>query len=86
MNMTPIKNSQLFSAIGHDPEKDTLRVRFKNGTEYDYENVDVATFNRFMESDSLGKFYHQQIKTEYIGCKCDTTDDETGETNGERKM
>ena len=71
MQMQPIKSSNIESA-GHDPVNNILRVRFGNGTEYDYKNVDVRTFAEFMSAESQGKFYHKNIKSKLTGTKVET--------------
>lgn len=61
MNMHPVKSSNIES-IGHDPETNTMRVRFQNGGMYDYAGVDAATHAAVMAADSPGSHLHRHIK------------------------
>ena len=51
--------------IGYDPDTQELRVHFNDGAEYAYEDVSAATFQKFRESDSKGKYFHQHIKGKF---------------------
>lgn len=62
MELTPVKSSQI-SAIGH--EGDTLRVRFKNGAEYDYSGVSADSFNEFLNAESVGAHFGKNIRGAY---------------------
>ena len=66
MQLIPVKSSNIKSA-GY--ENGVIRVRFGNGTEYDYAGADVKTFNDFMEAKSQGKFFHQNIRGKLTGTK-----------------
>jgi len=64
-----VKSSQIHS-IGHDPETNTLAIRFyrgwgrdqQPGPLYHYANVDAATFAAFRDAESLGRHFGQHIK------------------------
>jgi hypothetical protein len=56
-------DSSNISAIGY--EDGTLRVRFTDGSEYDYYGVLQNVFQDFLQSDSKGTFLHQNIKGRY---------------------
>ena len=57
-----VKSSQIHS-IGHDPETNTLAIRFyrgygreqRPGSLYHYANVDAAAFAAFRDAESLGR-------------------------------
>ncbi len=61
MNMIPVQSSQIAS-IGHDAAKQTLAVRFTNGSTYEYGNVPVELHDRLMKAESVGKFFSAEIK------------------------
>lgn len=46
----------------HDNELKTLRVVFNNGTQYQYNNVNVQDFLLFRDAESQGKALNQYIK------------------------
>ena len=48
--------------IDNDNDLKTLKVVFKNGTEYQYDKVDVRDYLLFRESDSQGKTFNRLIK------------------------
>lgn len=62
MEMISVDSSNI-SAIGY--EDGTLRVRFNDGSEYDYYGVPENVFQDFLQSNSKGKFLHQNIKGQY---------------------
>jgi hypothetical protein len=51
-----------------------MRVRFSNGTEYDYKGVSPVLFNEFMKAESPGKFYHANIRGLITGTKVEKED------------
>lgn len=62
--MQPVVSSQV-KAIGYDPQTKTLAVTFMHGTGaiYHYPNVEQATFDAFLASESAGNFFGQHIKS-----------------------
>lgn len=66
ITMKPVTSSQI-AAIGHDPETNTLAIRFKNykgepSTLYHYANVDAEAFKAFSEAPSIGSHFIHEIK------------------------
>lgn len=59
--MTPVVSSQIES-VGHDPETNTLHVRFKRGGHYSYADVTEEKYENFLAAPSLGKFLGSHIK------------------------
>ena len=74
MQLIPVKSSNL-KAAGHD--NGIMRVQFPNGTEYDYKGVSAEVFNNMLQSKSVGKFFHTNIKSKFIGAKV-VKEDENG--------
>ena len=62
MEMINVDSSNI-NAIGY--EDGTLRIRFNDGSEYDYYGVPQNVFEDFLKSDSKGKFLHQNIKGQF---------------------
>ncbi len=64
-----VVSSQIHS-IGHDPETNTLAIRFFRGWGrdqapgplYHYANVDAEAYAAFRDAESLGKHFGQHIK------------------------
>lgn len=61
MQMFPVKSSQI-KEIGHDPETNTLAVRFNTGGLYHYAGVDIKKFAEFKGAKSVGSYLGQHIK------------------------
>jgi len=66
MEMEKVDSSNIDS-IGRDPETGTVAIAFKNkagevtGT-YNYSGIPEETFEKMRASDSIGQFFHQNIK------------------------
>jgi hypothetical protein len=54
--------SSNISELAHDPETNTLGVKFKNGGTYYYQGVDATKYNALLKADSIGKHLHEHIK------------------------
>lgn len=61
MKLEPVTSSQI-EAIGYDAATQTLRVKFKNGGEYDYAGVSPDKHATMIKAESVGKFLGQHIK------------------------
>lgn len=61
--------STLISAIGHDAENKVLHVEFKDGAKWEYAEVDAETFDRMRNAESVGKFFHAEIKPHHTGTR-----------------
>jgi hypothetical protein len=47
MNFEPV-NSSILDAVAYDETSSTLRVRFKNGTEYEYSGVPASVYRALL--------------------------------------
>lgn len=67
IELQPVESSQLHS-IGHDPETNTLAIRFKNRTTgaptslYHYANFTADDFEKFKSAESFGSHFGKHIK------------------------
>jgi hypothetical protein len=66
--MKPVQSSNIH-AIGYD--KGVLSVHFKNGGIYDIEGVPEELHKQFMDSDSKGAFFHQNVRGKFDAKKRD---------------
>lgn len=57
----PVTSSNI-AQIGHDAASKTLGVRFKNGGEHHYADVGADKFAALRKAESVGKFYHAQVR------------------------
>lgn len=69
ITMQPVDSSQLV-AIGHDPDTNTLAIRFfsgwgekkRVGSLYHYQNFTAEDFAAFRDAESKGKHFGAHIK------------------------
>jgi hypothetical protein len=66
--LTPVASSQI-DAIGHDPETNTLAIRFPvnrfgEKAVYHYSNFTAEDFAAFQAADSKGSYFGQHIKND----------------------
>jgi hypothetical protein len=62
LNYTPVTSSQIRS-YAYDATSKKLNIVFvKNGDEYQYQNVDQATFDSLIKADSIGSAFSSLIK------------------------
>ena len=64
--LNPVVSSQIES-IGHDPETNTLAIKFKGwggkpGSVYHYENFTAEQFAQFQGAKSIGSHFKTNIK------------------------
>lgn len=62
MNRKPVKSSNIKS-IGY--EKNVLEIEFHSGGIYKYSKVGEEIYKAMIESDSIGKYFHQYIKGQF---------------------
>lgn len=63
MEMIKVKSSNI-KEIGF--KDGILRVVFTYGAKYDYLNVPDQIFEDFLQSESIGSFFHKKIKDKYL--------------------
>jgi|GEM_PF-2799788 hypothetical protein len=66
LDFIPVKSSQIDS-VAYDTVVDTIYIKFKakkNGVNkiYSYKPFSINTFKAMLESDSLGKYFHKNIR------------------------
>lgn len=64
MNRLPVVSNSIRS-IGHDDE--TLEVEFHNGRLYRYHRFPKRLYQRFVNAQSHGDFFHEEIRPVYKG-------------------
>lgn len=64
----PIESSNLHS-IGYDHARRVLAVGFNSGAVFHYSNVDLGTWERFVEAPSKGSFFAHHVKGRFRGDK-----------------
>jgi hypothetical protein len=61
----PAVQSSAVDWVRHDPESDTLDIRYKGGDAYRYFGVPAAVYRDMMAAPSLGAFVNAHIKPVY---------------------
>jgi hypothetical protein len=64
VNRDSVASSNI-SSIGYDEPAQTLEVEFKDGSVYQYYNVQRALYEQLMQAGSKGQFLHYNIKNVY---------------------
>lgn len=64
MDRESVSSSTILS-IGYDAASETLEIEFKTTGVYQYFNVPQFIWERFVQADSLGKFFNAEIKNVY---------------------
>ena len=59
----PVVSSNIAS-LGHNESAKILRVSFKNGRKYEYENVSKDIFETLLDAESVGKAFNALIKSQ----------------------
>ena len=57
--------SSSLSEVGYDPSEQRLEIRFRSGGTYEYYNVPEEVYTDLVEDDSVGKYFHAEIKDQY---------------------
>jgi hypothetical protein len=63
--MIPVTSSNI-EAIGYNEPNEILYIRFKGGKVYSYERVPSYTYDELMAAESVGKFFNQSIKNQFV--------------------
>lgn len=58
-------DSDVISNIAYDEPKKRLRIDFRRGGTYFYNNVPLNIFKRFLKAKSKGYFFNRVIKDKY---------------------
>ena len=69
--MNAVKSSNIESA-GHDGQH--AFIKFKDGDVYQYSDVPASVFTDMMQADSVGSFFHKNIKGKYTSKKWSESD------------
>ena len=72
MKRSPVKGSSNVLECGHDPDKNVLEVMFKGGGVYQYHGVDADKHAAMLKADSVGSFFHANIKNAHKFTKVDS--------------
>ena len=58
-------NSSLLAACAYDPDKQLLRIRFRNGGLYVYQQVPMAIIRALLQATSHGQYFNTAIRGKF---------------------
>jgi hypothetical protein len=61
----PIGSSHI-QAASYDRESEDLTITFQDGSQYLYRNVPPSTYRSLTLADSVGSFFHRNIRSRYL--------------------
>lgn len=64
MERTPVTSSNICS-VGYDTDSESLEIEFNNGSVYQYSNVPTGEYEGLLSAESVGKYFHANIKNRY---------------------
>lgn len=59
-----IQSSNIVESI-YDLESQTMTIKFKNGTEYQYTDIPHKVYTQFRMAESQGKYFGSEISKKY---------------------
>lgn len=57
--------SSMLGNISYDETTCKMSITYRNGSSYDYFDVEKAIFNGLKDAKSKGKFFHKHVKSHY---------------------
>lgn len=66
--MEPV-DSSMIEAVGYDPERRELHVRFKGGRSCVHHDVPADDHEALMTAGSVGQHYHSAVRSAYRSTK-----------------
>jgi hypothetical protein len=70
IEMLPISSS-MANAVGYDADTQILQVEFQSGAVYQYSGVEPDTWEDLHETDSIGRFFNENIRGRYSSERID---------------
>lgn len=62
ISMNSVQSTSI-SEVGY--RRRTLKVQFNTGRTYEFRKVPRATYDRFLKSDSKGRFFNEEIRATF---------------------
>ena len=81
IDLAPVESS-VFSAIGHNPHKQILALKFRSGAIHHYAGVSAEKFMDFASAESLGSHFTRHIKNQHQAEKMTGTCPNCGARHG----
>jgi len=58
-------DSSMIREYGYEEEVEVLKIMFSNGKAIEYLNVPQEVVDEMADSESIGKFFHKEIKNRF---------------------
>lgn len=58
-------SSSNINSVSYDDKKSTMRIKFHNGAEYEYDDVPEGVFENLCSAKSCGSYFHKNVKDTY---------------------
>lgn len=65
IDMVPVQSTAI-RAVGHDASTNTIHVEFHSGGMHRFGPFSKQEFDRFRDSDSVGKHFHAHVRAKAI--------------------
>lgn len=69
--MALVTDSSNVMAVGYAPAREILRMRFRDGSEYEYSNVSADTYAELMGAPSIGVHFAATIRGKHDLYPCE---------------
>ncbi len=64
IQMQPVESSNILE-VGYDQDGEVLYITFKSGDTYTYDIVPFDVYQSLMDAESIGSYFHKNIRTNY---------------------
>ena len=65
IRMCVVTDSTNIAAVGYAPKHKLLRVRFRDGSEYEYKRVEADTYAQLIGAESIGMHFAAEIRGQF---------------------
>lgn len=69
IRMCVVTDSTNIAAVGYAPKRRLLRVRFRDGSEYEYNGIQAATYATLISSKSIGEHFAAEIRGKFTATR-----------------
>lgn len=65
IRMCVVTDSTNIAAVGYAPKRKLMRVRFRDGSEYEYRSIDEGTYAALISAESIGVHFAANIRGKF---------------------
>lgn len=67
--MCVVTDSTNIAAVGYSPKRKLLRVRFRDGSEYEYERFSADDYAALISAESIGVHFAAEIRGKFMSSR-----------------